>query len=229
MQWLDELTMQQQPSSSYLATHSLQRHMRFAPPTTSYGKFLVFKPAWENDVSSTSRDVSSPTSNVSSWTISIQFGVAHSFASTHFDHEDSNKAGGISGYRMLGPHSMRNRIAGFEAFDQLVPEVTKSMIRWAFVYTSLLHASSPYGLHGHPWLCVILHFLILSFVKIIFSTPFCKWFSKFWSLNNFKSPHFLSLEFLGPKNLISSNKIGCHLLFGKPFYHIYQDFENVLK
>ena len=54
--------------------------MRSGPPTTSHGKFLVLKPTREEGVPSTSKDVSSPTDNVSNWVISIQFGVAHSFA-----------------------------------------------------------------------------------------------------------------------------------------------------
>uniref|UniRef100_A0A5B6ZMJ3 Putative cell wall protein AWA1 n=1 Tax=Davidia involucrata TaxID=16924 RepID=A0A5B6ZMJ3_DAVIN len=56
-------SIQQQPHSSQLANQSLRGgQVRPDGPRTSHtGKFLVLKPVWENGVSSTAKDVSSPT------------------------------------------------------------------------------------------------------------------------------------------------------------------------
>ncbi|KAA8546356.1 hypothetical protein F0562_002905 [Nyssa sinensis] len=58
-------SIQQQPHSLQLANQSLRGgQVRPDGPRTSHtGKFCVLKPVWENGVSSTAKDVSSPTSN----------------------------------------------------------------------------------------------------------------------------------------------------------------------
>ncbi|KAA8538556.1 hypothetical protein F0562_028250 [Nyssa sinensis] len=60
-------SVQQQPHSSQLANQSLRggQVKSDAPRTSHAGKFLVLKPVWENGISSTSKDVSSPTNNAS--------------------------------------------------------------------------------------------------------------------------------------------------------------------
>ncbi|XP_059631868.1 uncharacterized protein LOC132274574 [Cornus florida] len=71
---------QQQTHSSQLATQSLRgEHVKSdAPKTSAGGKFLVLKPVWENGVSSTAKDVSSPTSNNVSKEANSQLAVAPS-------------------------------------------------------------------------------------------------------------------------------------------------------
>ncbi|KAI5355394.1 hypothetical protein PRUPE_1G505900 [Prunus persica] len=57
---------QQQPSQLHHANQSLRGGpVKSDPPKTSHGKFLVLKPVWENGVSSSPKDVTSPTNNAS--------------------------------------------------------------------------------------------------------------------------------------------------------------------
>uniref|UniRef100_A0A5B6ZQJ9 Mediator of RNA polymerase II transcription subunit 1 n=1 Tax=Davidia involucrata TaxID=16924 RepID=A0A5B6ZQJ9_DAVIN len=76
-------SVQQQPHSSQLANQSLRGgQVRSDAPRTSHtGKFLVLKPVWENGVSSTAKDVSSPTNNASR-VANTQLAVAPSAPST---------------------------------------------------------------------------------------------------------------------------------------------------
>lgn len=74
---------QQQPSSLQHANQSLRGgHVKPDAPKTSHGKFLVLKPTRENGVSTTPKDVVSPTNNATSRTANSQLPVTSSAAST---------------------------------------------------------------------------------------------------------------------------------------------------
>ncbi|PRQ21593.1 hypothetical protein RchiOBHm_Chr7g0240931 [Rosa chinensis] len=68
---------QQQPSQSHHANQSLHGGpVKSDAPKTSHGKFLVLKPVWENGISSSPKDVTSPTSNASSRAANSPLAVA---------------------------------------------------------------------------------------------------------------------------------------------------------
>ncbi|KAM5575935.1 hypothetical protein ABKV19_014733 [Rosa sericea] len=68
---------QQQPSQSHHANQSLHGGpVKSDTPKTSHGKFLVLKPVWENGISSSPKDVTSPTSNASSRAANSPLAVA---------------------------------------------------------------------------------------------------------------------------------------------------------